>query len=350
MNQKPSSAPPPSGDQKLPTVPPRVDLALAIFREEARHYSHRLVWGALAALAILALSHWWLEGDGLGFRYYVLIAFAVSLALRILRRRSILIGNHDIRVEGGGIDYSLAWAALDSIHVVGQVVEFRLATGGSQTLRLKYYPVAIREEAATSIIRCFEMFRSAGPLVLPVGEAMVIRSKRLELRPLRMADRDFVVRLTAAPDRLAMQLGVATSEELVAQGFTELFRPGAAQNSYGRLVMWKEETAIGMIYLFPADMILRHATLGIDLLPEFQQQGYGTEAVRAALAHLETTSNLSKISAGCFSDNLACRRLLEKAGMTYLGTQSRFWFKGDHWKSGDQFEYLLNPKATADSE
>ncbi len=45
--------------------------------------------------------------------------------------------------------------------------------------------------------------------------------------------------------------------------------------------MWQGETAIGMIYLLPADMILRHATLGIDLLPEFQQQGYGTEAMRA---------------------------------------------------------------------
>jgi RimJ/RimL family protein N-acetyltransferase len=67
--------------------------------------------------------------------------------------------------------------------------------------------------------------------------------------------------------------------------------------------------------------------------------------VRAALAFLGSESNLTRISAGCFSDNHACRRMLEKSEMRHLGTQRRFWLKGDAWKDGEMFEYIFESTA-----
>jgi len=322
--------------------PQLVSVVLATFSEDASRQLFRSLVVVLTGITGTILLWWYSEGLPLGL--FLWIWLMVSAAGILLQKKSIVVGNHDLKTVRGEIDQGLHWADVGSLKVVGTDVELRFSEGGSRFVTLRFLNPVMRDEAATSIIRSLEMFRHAGPLVVPLEEEMTISSERLELRPFGPSDVPFYVRLVTCPERLAAQLSVMTSEELVAGSLSSLFEKRSQRSAYGTLVIWKLDTPIGVVYLRPTDLILRHATLGFDLLPEFQGHGYGTEAVRAAIEFIERSSNLVKITAGAFSDNPASRRVLEKAGMTYLGTDRKFWFKGDHWKEGDRFEYLLNPE------
>ncbi len=56
------------------------------------------------------------------------------------------------------------------------------------------------------------------------------------------------------------------------------------------------------------------AELGYTFDPAHQGRGYATEAVRAALAVCFDGLGLRRVTASAFADNLASRRVLEKAG------------------------------------
>lgn len=321
---------------------PEVDIILGSFEEP----NYRRFLRVLCAVVIggMALVFFWGAGDAGLIWFFVSLTFLWSISRRLYQRKSILITNQNVGTVGGKLDQRVAWNAVRSIEVVGQVVELRFP-GGKHSIVLTILDPAVRDDAATAIIRCFEMYRYAGPFILPLEEALEIRSERLEIRPLRTSDLSFVADLFTSAERVDRQLSVITSRELVALAAAAPFKKGCSKSNYGRLVICEGANAIGMLYFSPCDLILRHATVGIDILPEFCNRGYGTEAMRAVLAFLGSESNLTRISAGCFSDNHACRRILEKSGMTHVGTQRRFWLKGDTWKDGEMFEHIFEQTA-----
>lgn len=55
--------------------------------------------------------------------------------------------------------------------------------------------------------------------------------------------------------------------------------------------------------------------MGYNVLPAYQNQGYGFEAVQALVNWALTQPNLHKIIATCPQDHLASKRILEKVGM-----------------------------------
>nr|WP_297174951.1 GNAT family protein [uncultured Agathobaculum sp.] len=64
-------------------------------------------------------------------------------------------------------------------------------------------------------------------------------------------------------------------------------------------------------------------SLGYALGVRYWGQGYMTEAVRAALDYGFGYMSLDVISATCYPDNVASRRVLEKCGFQYEGTLHR---------------------------
>ena len=60
--------------------------------------------------------------------------------------------------------------------------------------------------------------------------------------------------------------------------------------------------------------------LGYKLGREFRGRGYATEAGRAALEHGFATIGLERIVAVAWPDHAASRRVMEKLGMTLVGT------------------------------
>jgi RimJ/RimL family protein N-acetyltransferase len=57
------------------------------------------------------------------------------------------------------------------------------------------------------------------------------------------------------------------------------------------------------------------ARLGYTFDPAYGGRGYATEAVTAMVAYAFDRLRVRRITAGCFADNLASVRILEKVGM-----------------------------------
>lgn len=74
-----------------------------------------------------------------------------------------------------------------------------------------------------------------------------------------------------------------------------------------------------------------HYGLGYFLRPDVWNQGYATEAARAALAFI-FQGNACRVSASCLAENIGSRRVAEKCGMTQEGLlRAHTWHDGQ-WK------------------
>lgn len=75
---------------------------------------------------------------------------------------------------------------------------------------------------------------------------------------------------------------------------------------------------------------LMQAEIGFTLAPEYQGQGYATEAVRGMLDHLFVERKLQRVSAECDARNLASAQLLRRLGFRDEGLRlANTWFKGE---------------------
>ena len=86
---------------------------------------------------------------------------------------------------------------------------------------------------------------------------------------------------------------------------------------------------------------LMQADVGFTLAPEYQGQGYATEAVHGLLNYLFVERNLHRVSAECDARNTASAALLRRLGFRDEGLRlQNTWFKGE-W-TDDLFFGLLN--------
>ncbi|WP_112242539.1 GNAT family N-acetyltransferase [Kribbella monticola] len=85
---------------------------------------------------------------------------------------------------------------------------------------------------------------------------------------------------------------------------------------------------------------LMQAEIGFTLGPQYQGQGYATEAVRGLLDHLFVERKLHRVSAECDARNVASAALLRRLGFRDEGLRlANTWFKGE-W-TDDLFFGLL---------
>lgn len=73
----------------------------------------------------------------------------------------------------------------------------------------------------------------------------------------------------------------------------------------------------------------RNATLAIDVLPQYQGQGYGSEAIKWALRWAFVTRGLHRVNIDVFAYNAGAQRLYERLGFRVEGRRREFvWFEG----------------------
>jgi RimJ/RimL family protein N-acetyltransferase len=85
---------------------------------------------------------------------------------------------------------------------------------------------------------------------------------------------------------------------------------------------------------------LMQAEIGFTFAPEYQGQGYATEAVRGLLGMLFVERKLHRVSAECDARNVSSARLLERLGFRLEGLRiSNSWFKGE-WTDDQLFGLL----------
>ena len=80
--------------------------------------------------------------------------------------------------------------------------------------------------------------------------------------------------------------------------------------------------------------------MGWFIMPEYQNMGYMTEAVKRVLEYAFMEDNCVRVVTGCFKDNLPTQRVMEKAGFRKETIKPKaMWLDG---QMRDRLEFALN--------
>jgi len=149
-------------------------------------------------------------------------------------------------------------------------------------------------------------------------ENTTLRTERLELRPVRDEDIDRILEYRNQPEVTYWLLRT----EVDPASFRAAWRRAAENPDDHSKAVVLDGVVIGTVSLDVVDGMGQpgmpsgtEAHLGYIFDPKHSGHGYATEAVTAMVAHAFDRLGLRRITAGCYADNLASVRILEKIGM-----------------------------------
>ena len=132
-------------------------------------------------------------------------------------------------------------------------------------------------------------------------------------------DAEFVFRLLNTPKFIKYigDRGVRSADE-AAEFIENRYRQSYRDNGFGlyTVELKPDGTQIGICGFVKRDY-LEYPDIGFAFLPEFEGNGYGTEAAAATLKFGREKLGLTRILAITSQDNDASVRLLEKLGFTF---------------------------------
>lgn len=147
----------------------------------------------------------------------------------------------------------------------------------------------------------------------------VIETERLILRKFNENDYDFIYRLLNTPGWLQFigSRGITGYKEAKIY-LRELVIAGYTKNGYGFYMMVRklDGAELGMCGLIKREG-LEDVDIGFAILPEFERQGYTTEAAIATMDYAEKVLRLPKVAAITTKDNTACINVLKKLDMRF---------------------------------
>ncbi|MFG3642874.1 GNAT family N-acetyltransferase [Micromonospora sp. NPDC047762] len=145
-----------------------------------------------------------------------------------------------------------------------------------------------------------------------------VRTERLELRPVRDEDIDRILEYRNLPQVTRWLLRT----QVDPASFRAAWRRAAADPDDHSMAATLDGVVIGTVSLDvvngmgqPGMPPRTEAHLGYIFDPAYGGNGYATEAVTAVVAYAFDRLSIRRITAGCFADNLASVRILEKVGM-----------------------------------
>jgi RimJ/RimL family protein N-acetyltransferase len=149
-------------------------------------------------------------------------------------------------------------------------------------------------------------------------DAMILRTERLELRPVRDEDVDRILEYRNLPQVTRWLLRT----EVDPADLRATWRRTAENPDDHSKAVTLDGVVIGTVSLDVVDGMGQpgmpprtEADLGYIFDPAYGGHGYATEAVTAMVAYAFDRLGVRRITAGCFADNLPSVRILEKVGM-----------------------------------
>ena len=149
-------------------------------------------------------------------------------------------------------------------------------------------------------------------------DATSLRTDRLELREVRDEDVDRILEFRNLPEVTRWLIRTVVEPE----SFRAASRRAAEDPDDHSKAVVLDGVVIGNVSLElddgmgqPGMPTRTEAGLGYVIDPAYAGHGYATEAVTAMVAHAFDRLGVRRITAGCFADNLASVRILEKVGM-----------------------------------
>ncbi len=180
--------------------------------------------------------------------------------------------------------------------------------------------------------------RSAIPRLAELD--LVLETPRLRLRRFTEADVDDIWPVVSDPEFPRMMSWAAHADRSETLGFLRAVNRSFEQNTG---VVWAIEHAqrvIGSVGLESMAFVRQawrvdRAELGYWLATEHWNQGLMTEAADAVMRCAFQTIGLHKVTVGCFAENAASRRVIEKLGFRYVGR-----LEDDVWRDGAWHAHL----------
>jgi ribosomal-protein-alanine N-acetyltransferase len=147
----------------------------------------------------------------------------------------------------------------------------------------------------------------------------ILETERLLLRPLLLSDAPTIQALAGHPDIAKTTLNIPHPyPDGAAEAFIQKTRENTEGYTFG-MVRKSDQQLMGAIGIHPEPRFSR-AEMGYWIGVPYWNQGYTSEAARRMIEFGFRELKLNRIYAGYFSDNIASRRVMEKAGMIYEGT------------------------------
>jgi GNAT superfamily N-acetyltransferase len=130
-----------------------------------------------------------------------------------------------------------------------------------------------------------------------VVPSLLFASERLTFRHLALLD--------LATQRARLTPGCVADLCTTARDIRD---PHVFTSAFGKsYAIWREGEIVGLFAIYRQD-----GSFGIWVAPEHRRRGYGSETVKSFLARPEFAGIIG--AAGCFEDNIACRRIIEGNG------------------------------------
>lgn len=168
-------------------------------------------------------------------------------------------------------------------------------------------------------------------MALPIRKKAQIVTERLILKPLSMQDAEGLTELLTNPEitetfMVPEMESESQMEELVRNLIAFSQPEDTAHLEYGIYLQ-------GKIIGFVNDCEIGNHEIEIGYLihPSHKCHGYATEAVSAVLAELREMC-FRKVTAGCFSENTASLRVMEKCGMHPIDKTDEIEYRGKKHK------------------
>ncbi len=169
-----------------------------------------------------------------------------------------------------------------------------------------------------------------------------LETERLLLRRFTLADLDNLFDLDSDPEVMRFVGGTPTPRDLIEHEFLPAYlRYYQSGDRYGFWATIEKSTGtfLGWFHFRPLEGASPDVPeLGFRLRTAAWGQGYATEGSRALIRKGFTELGVERVVASTFADNLASRRVMEKAGLTLVRT---YHITSAELGDGDAVEYGL---------
>ena len=165
-------------------------------------------------------------------------------------------------------------------------------------------------------------------------------TERMTLRRYRPEDADDLYRYLGTDPSMYQYSGwnpYATLE--MAQETVQRFIDSYDDEHVYSWVMDIDDVIVGTIGAYDYKDI--QIEVGFSVVPGWQGRGLATEALKKVLEYLTENEGISCVTAWCAAENIGSRKVLEKAGMQFLGTEKHAITVGDRVYDKLMYEYRI---------
>ena len=166
-------------------------------------------------------------------------------------------------------------------------------------------------------------------MTLPIKKKALIVTERLTIRPYALKDVDGLVNLLINPEIgktfMVPDFDSLEKAEILAKKLIDFSKIEDTKHlEYG---IYFEDKIVGFIN--DCGIEGDEIEIGYVIHPDYQGQGYATEAVQAILSEL-CEMGFRKVTAGYFAENVASRHVMEKCGMQMTDVTDEEEYRGKH--------------------